>query len=45
LDGHGLSWQQIQQTNTYRVLGIYFTAANGFLEIFGTQGAVTSATP
>jgi hypothetical protein len=43
LDGHGLSWQQIQQTNTYRVLGIYFTAANGFLEIFGTQGAVTSA--
>jgi hypothetical protein len=43
LDGHGLSWQQIQQTDTYRVLGIYFTAANGFLEIFGTQGAVTSA--
>jgi hypothetical protein len=43
LDGHGLSWQQIQETNTYRVLGIYFTAANGFLEIFGTHGAVTSA--
>jgi hypothetical protein len=45
LDGHGLSWQQIQETNTYRVLGIYFTAGNGFLEIFGNQGAVTSATP
>ena len=45
LDGHGLSWQQIQETDTYRVLGIYFTASNGFLQIYGTQGAVTSATP
>jgi hypothetical protein len=45
LDGHGLSWGQIQQTNTYRVLGIYFTAGNGFLEIFGNQGAVTKAFP
>lgn len=45
LDGHGLSWQQISASNTDRVLGIYFTAGNGFLEIFGSQGAVTSAAP
>lgn len=45
LDGHGLSWQQIQQTNTDRVLGIYFTSQNGLLQIFGTQGAVTKAFP
>ena len=45
LDGHGLSWGQIQSTNTYRVLGLYFTSQNGFLEIFGTQGAVTKAFP
>jgi hypothetical protein len=45
LDGHGLSWQQIQQTNTYRVLGVYFTSQNGLLQIFGTQGAVTKAFP
>ncbi|MFZ0513525.1 MAG: hypothetical protein WAM14_18105 [Candidatus Nitrosopolaris sp.] len=36
LDGHGLAWQQLQETNTYRVLGIYFGPQNGFLEIFGT---------
>lgn len=45
LDGHGLSWGQIQSTNTYRVLGLYFTSQNGFLEIFGNQGAVTKAFP
>ena len=45
LDGHGLSWQQIQQTDTNRVLGIYFTSQNGLLQIFGTQGAVTKAFP
>jgi hypothetical protein len=45
LDGHGLSWQQISASNADRVLGIYFTAGNGFLEIFGNQGAVTSAAP
>lgn len=45
LDGHGLSWGQIQSTNTYRVLGLYFTSQNGFLQIFGTQGAVTKAFP
>lgn len=45
LDGHGLSWSQIQQTNTYRVIGLYFGADNGFLQIFGTQGAVTRAFP
>lgn len=38
LDGHGLSWGQIQSTDTYRVLGLYFTSQNGFLQIFGTQG-------
>ncbi|MDQ6862657.1 MAG: hypothetical protein M3044_02415 [Thermoproteota archaeon] len=37
LDGHGLSWQQLSATNTDRTLGIYFTAQNGFLEIFGSQ--------
>lgn len=36
LDGHGLAWQQIQSTNTDRVIGLYFTGGNGFLEIFGT---------
>lgn len=45
LDGHGLSWQQIQQTNTDRVLGAYFTSQNGLLQIYGTQGAVTKAFP
>ena len=45
LDGHGLSWGQIQSTNTDRVLALYFTSQNGFLQIFGTQGAVTKAFP
>jgi hypothetical protein len=45
LDGHGLAWKQIQQTNTDRVIGAYFGAANGFLQIYGTQGAVTKAFP
>ena len=45
LDGHGLSWSQVQQTNTYRVIGLYFGGQNGFLQIFGTQGAVTKAFP
>ena len=45
LDGHGLSWGQIQSTNDYRVLGLYFTSQNGLLQIYGTQGAVTKAVP
>ncbi len=45
LDGHGLAWSQLQQTNTYRVIGAYFGAQNGFLQIYGTQGAVTKAFP
>lgn len=45
LDGHGLSWGQIQSTNDYRVLGLYFTSQNGLLQIYGTQGAVTKASP
>jgi hypothetical protein len=43
LDGHGLSWGQLQSTDTYRVLGLYFTSQNGFLQIYGTQSAVTKA--
>ena len=45
LDGHGLTWSQIQQDNKYRVVGAYFGAQNGFLQIYGTQGAVTRAFP
>jgi hypothetical protein len=45
LDGHGLSWGQIQSSNTDRVLGLYFTSQNGLLQIYGTQGAVTKAFP
>jgi len=45
LDGHGLKWSQIQQDNTDRVLGFYFTAPNAFLQIFGNTGAVTKAFP
>jgi hypothetical protein len=45
LDGHGLAWSQLQSTDTYRVIGLYFTSQNGYLEIFGTQGAVTKAFP
>ena len=45
LDGHGLSWGQIQSTDTYRVLALYFTSQNGFLQIFGNTGAVTKAFP
>src|SRR6188472_4111580 len=37
LDGHGLSWKQMQSTNTYRTIGLYFGASNGFVQIFGTQ--------
>jgi len=37
LDGHGLSWKEVQNTNTTRTLGLYFGASNGYLEIFGTQ--------
>ena len=36
LDGHGLSWKETQNTNTDRTIGLYFGAANGYLEIFGT---------
>jgi hypothetical protein len=37
LDGHGLSWKQMQSTNTYRTIGLYFGASNGFVQIYGTQ--------
>jgi hypothetical protein len=39
LDGHGLSWKQLQSSNTDRTLGLYFGASNGFVQIFGTQMA------
>jgi hypothetical protein len=45
LDGHGLSWSQVQQTDNYRVIGAYFGPTNGFLQIYGTQGAITKAFP
>lgn len=45
MDGHGLSWKQLDQTNTYRVVGLYFAGDNTLLQIFGTQGAVTKAFP
>jgi hypothetical protein len=37
LDGHGLSWKQLQSSNTDRTIGLYFGASNGFLQIYGTQ--------
>jgi hypothetical protein len=37
IDGHGASWQQIQSTNTDRVLAISFNNNNRFIEITGTQ--------
>ena len=37
MDGHGLSWKQIQSTNTDRVLAVSFTSGNRLLEITGTQ--------
>jgi hypothetical protein len=37
IDGHGASWQQIQSSNTDRVLAIGFGSNNRFIEITGTQ--------
>jgi hypothetical protein len=37
IDGHGASWQQVQSTNTDRVLAISFGSSNRFIEITGTQ--------
>jgi hypothetical protein len=37
IDGHPASWQQIQSTNTDRVLAINFGSSNRFIEITGTQ--------
>lgn len=37
LDGHGLSWRELQNTNTDRTIGLYFGASNGFIQIYGTQ--------
>ena len=45
LDGHFCACSQIGQTNTDRVVGLYFGAYNAFLQISGNQGAVTRAFP
>jgi hypothetical protein len=37
LDGHGLSWKELTNTNTDRTIGLYFGGSNGFLQIYGTQ--------
>jgi hypothetical protein len=37
IDGHGATWQQVQSTNTDRVLAIQFGNNNRFIEITGTQ--------
>jgi hypothetical protein len=45
MDGHSLFWKELQTTKDYRVLGLYFTGQDAFLQIYGTQGAVTKAFP
>jgi hypothetical protein len=37
IDGHGTYWKELQNTNTYRTIGLYFGESNGFLQIYGTQ--------
>lgn len=37
LDGHGLTSKELQNTETYRTIGLLFTSQNGFVEIFGSQ--------
>jgi hypothetical protein len=41
MDGHILAWTELNATQTYRVLGLYFSGYDSFLQIYGTQGAVT----
>ena len=45
MDGHSLFWKELQTTKDYRVLRLYFTGQDAFLQIYGTQGAVTKAFP
>ncbi len=45
MDGHGLYWTELQATKDYRVLGLLFSGQDALLQIYGTQGAVTKATP
>jgi hypothetical protein len=45
MDGHSLAWTELNATKDYRVLGLYFTGENSFLQIYGNQGAVTKAFP
>jgi hypothetical protein len=45
MDGHILAWTELNATQTYRVLGLYFSGYDSFLQIYGTQGAVTKAFP
>jgi hypothetical protein len=37
IDGHGLFSKELQNTNTYRTIGLLFNSQNGFVEIFGSQ--------
>ena len=37
IDGHGLYWKELQNTDTYRTIGLYFGGSNGFLQVYGTQ--------
>ena len=36
IDGQGIASKELN-TNTYRTIGLYFGAQNGFVEIFGSQ--------
>jgi hypothetical protein len=45
MDGHGLPWTELNATKTDRVLGLYFSGDDSFLQIYGNQGAVTKAFP
>ena len=45
MDGHSLFWKELQTTKDYRVLGLFFSGQDAFLQIYGTQGAVTKAFP
>jgi hypothetical protein len=45
MDGDGVCWKELHTTKDYRALGLYFSSQDAFLEIYGTQGAVTKAFP
>lgn len=45
IDGNDLYWSELQAIKDYRVLGLYFSGQDAFLQIYGTEGAVTKAFP